>query len=343
MAGKRTAAGAPGRARYLVTGGAGYIGSHMVLALLEAGAAVTVIDNLSTGHRAAVPADARLLVADLANRDAISAIVAEAAWDAVFHFAALTLVGDSMRQPFTYLRDNALGGLNLIEACAAAGVRRLVLSSTANLFGQTDRMPIADDAPVAPGSPYGDSKWFLERTLLWADSIHGLRSASLRYFNAAGADPAGRAGEDHRPETHLIPAAIDAALGRRPPLQVFGTDYPTEDGTCIRDYVHVSDLVRAHLRVLELLDQGSVTLNVGTGHGHSVREIIGAVGQVAGRAVPTAAAPRRAGDPARLVADSTRLRRLTGWTPACSDLHRMIETAFAWRLAHPTGYGDPAA
>jgi UDP-glucose 4-epimerase len=326
--------------RFLVTGGAGFIGSHMVLALRDQGAEVVVLDNLCNGHAAAVPAGVRLVVADLRDAPAVREVVAEGAWDAVFHFAALSLVGDSMQAPFTYFRANVVGGLNLIEACVSAGVRRFVLSSTANLFGAPAAIPIPDGAAIQPSSPYGESKRMLEQMLHWADALHGMHSACLRYFNAAGADPGGRAGEDHRPETHLIPAAIDAALGRRPPLAVFGDDYPTADGTCIRDYVHVTDLVQAHLHVLPGLGGGSMALNVGTGRGYSVREVIAAVARVTGRAVPIVAAPRRAGDPAILVADARRLRELTGWTPRLTDLDAMVRTAHAWRVSHPRGYEE---
>ena len=274
------------RSRYLVTGGAGFVGSHVVAALLDRGAEVVVLDNLRQGHRAAVLPGARLVVGDLADPAAADAVLADGPWDAVLHFAALSLVGESMAQPYRYLLGNAVAGIQLIEACVRHGVRRFVLSSTANLFGQPDEVPIAEDARVDPGSPYGESKWMIERALHWADRIHGLRSAALRYFNAAGADPAGRLGEDHDPETHLIPLAIDAALGRRPPLAVFGTDYPTPDGTCVRDYVHVTDLADAHLRVLEVLEARSATYNIGTGTGASVRGIVDAVGRIAGRPVP---------------------------------------------------------
>jgi UDP-glucose 4-epimerase len=219
-------------------------------------------------------------------------------------------------------------------------VPRFVLSSTAALFGAPDEIPITEDAPIDPGSPYGESKLMIERALVWAERIHGLRSAALRYFNAAGADPAGRLGEDHRPETHLIPRAIDAALGRAPELELFGDDYATPDGTCIRDYVHVTDLADAHLRALARLDQGSVTYNLGNGRGASVREVIEAVAQAAGRPVPYRVAPRRPGDPPVLVAASDRIRRETGWTPRFPDLLDMVRTAHAWRLQHPHGYGN---
>ena len=326
--------------RFLVTGGAGYVGSHLVLVLAARGAAVTVLDNLRQGHRAAIPAGVRLVEADLADAAAVDAVLADGPWHAVFHFAALSLVGESMREPFRYLLENAGNGIRLIEACARHQVPRFVLSSTANLFGAPETIPIAEDAAIDPGSPYGESKRMIERALVWADRVHGLRSACLRYFNAAGADPDGRLGEDHDPETHLIPLAIDAALGRRPELQVFGTDYPTPDGTCIRDYIHVSDLAAAHLAVLDRLDHASVTYNLGNGQGASVRDVIRTVQEVTGRPVPHRIAPRRPGDPPVLVASSARLRRETGWTPRFPELCAIVRTAAAWREAHPGGYGD---
>jgi UDP-glucose 4-epimerase len=323
--------------RFLVTGGAGYVGSHTALALTEAGHEVVVFDNLRQGHARALPPGARLVVGDLADPAGVNAVLADGAWDGVLHFAALSLVGESMREPFRYLLENAANGIKLIEACVQHGVQRFVLSSTAALFGNPTRIPIPEDAEIDPGSPYGESKLMLERALHWADRIHGLRSASLRYFNAAGADPAGRLGEDHDPETHLIPLVIDAALGRRPPLQVFGNDYPTPDGTCIRDYVHVADLAQAHLLALGCLER-SVWFNLGNGQGHSVLEVIAAVERVSGRNVPYRIAPRRPGDPAMLVASSALIRAQTGWNPRFPDLHDIVRTAFDWRLAHPDGY-----
>jgi UDP-glucose 4-epimerase len=257
----------------------------------------------------------------------------------VFHFAALSLVGESMREPFRYLAENGVTGIRLIEACVRHKVPRFVLSSTAALFGLPDVVPIPEAARVDPGSPYGESKWMVERALHWADRIHGLRGACLRYFNAAGADPAGRLGEDHRPETHLIPLVIDAALGRRPELSVFGADYDTPDGTCIRDYVHVTDLADAHLLALAALDQGSVTWNLGNGAGHSVLEVIRAVERESGRPVPYRVAPRRPGDPAVLVAGADRARQ-AGWHPRYAELDAIVRTALRWREAHPDGYAD---
>ena len=326
-------------ARFLVTGGAGYVGSHLVALLAAQGAEVVVFDSLRQGHRAAVPAGARLVVADLADAGALDATLADGPYDAVFHFAALSLVGESMAQPMRYLLDNAALGMRLIDACIRHGVPRFILSSTANLFGLPDSVPIAEDARIAPASPYGESKLMIERALFWADQLHGLRSACLRYFNAAGADPAGSLGEDHEPETHLIPLVIDAALGRRPPITVFGTDYPTLDGTCIRDYVHVTDLGHAHLCALRQLDRRSVTYNLGNGQGHSVREVIASVERVLGRPVPAVFGDRRAGDPPVLVASSERIRHEAGWAPQFADLDGIVGSAARWRVAHPSGYG----
>ena len=329
--------------RYLVTGGAGFVGSHLVAALLDRNDHCTVADNFQTGHRAAVLPGARLVTLDLHDAAAVDALVSDGPWDAVFHFASRSLVAESMREPYRYFSENLNTALRLIEACVHHGVRRFVLSSTAALFGSPTSMPIDEDYPILPHSPYGESKWMIERALHWADSIHGLRSACLRYFNAAGADPAGRLGEHHDPETHLIPLVIDAALGRRPELLIFGNDYATPDGTCIRDYVHVTDLAAAHLLAVERLDGGSVRYNLGTGTGHSVQDVIRAVEHVSGRTVPTRLVARRHGDPAALVADSTRMRRETGWQPRFAALDEMVATALAWRIANPAGYASGPA
>jgi UDP-glucose 4-epimerase len=330
------------RKRYLVTGGAGFVGSHIVAALLEREAEVVVFDNLSIGHRAAVLPGATLIVGDLADATAMDEVVGAGPWDAVFHFAALSLVGESVRLPFKYLLENGVNGIQLIGACVRHKVPRFVLSSTANLFGTPDRIPIDEAARIDPASPYGESKFMVERALHWANEIHGLRSACLRYFNAAGSDPEGRLGEDHDPETHLIPLAIDAVLGRRPPLAIFGSDYDTPDGTCIRDYVHVADLADAHIRVLGRLDHRSVRYNVGTGRGYSVKEIAESVSRIAGRRVPAMMAPRRMGDAAVLIAGAEALRADTGWAPRYADVDEVVATAFRWREAHPSGYGKKA-
>ena len=326
--------------RFLVTGGAGYVGSHLVAALVERGETVVVLDNLRTGHRRAVPPDVQLVVADLADADTVDALLADGPWHAVFHFASLTQVGESMRLPFRYLIDNGGNGMRLIEACVRHGVSRFVLSSTAALFGVPSSEPIPEDAPIDPQSPYGDGKWFLERTLHWASVVHGLRYATLRYFNAAGADPTGRYGEDHRPESHLVPLVIDAALGRRAELEVYGDDYATPDGTCLRDYVHVTDLATAHLLALEHLERDSITVNLGNGVGHSVLQVIETVRRVSGRPVPYRMSPRRPGDTAVLVASSERAKRELGWQPRYADLDEIVRTALMWREAHPNGYGD---
>jgi UDP-glucose 4-epimerase len=329
-----------GPVRYVVTGGAGFVGSHVVLALLERGASVVVLDNLSQGHREAVPAGVELVVADLADHHRIDALLAREPWDAVLHFASLSLVNDSMLRPFQYFIENACNGIHLIDSCVRQGVGKFVLSSTANLFGTPDQGPISENSPLDPCSPYGESKWMIERALRWAEQVHGLRHACLRYFSAAGADPLGRAGEDHTPETHLIPLVIDAALGRRRDVAIFGDDYPTPDGTCVRDYIHVTDLATAHLLALDRLEQRSVTYNLGNGAGYSVLQVIQSVERVTGRPVPTRIAPRRAGDPALLVSASDLIKRETGWTPQFADLDDMVRTAYVWRQAHPDGYAS---
>jgi UDP-glucose 4-epimerase len=328
--------------RYLVTGGAGFVGSHVVLALLDQGHEVVVFDNLSQGHRAAVPAAATLIEGDLADARLLGAVLGDGRWDGVLHFAALSLVGESMQQPFRYLLENATNGIRLIQACVQHGIRRFVLSSTANLYGNAGNEPIRETTPIDPGSPYGESKLMIEQALRWADTCCDLRSARLRYFNAAGADALGRAGEDHDPETHLIPIVIDATLGRRSEIAVFGTDYPTPDGTCIRDYIHVADLADAHIRALDPLDDRSVTYNLGTGRGNSVLEVIRSVERIGGQHVPVRFAGRRAGDPAMLVAASDLIQRETGWRPHYMALDDIVRTAWAWREAHPHGMRDAA-
>jgi UDP-glucose 4-epimerase len=326
--------------RYLVTGGAGYVGSHVVKALVDRGDEVVVVDDLRQGHRAAVPPAVELVQADLADRRRVAEVFAGWRFDAVLHFAALSLVGESMRDPLRYCIDNLSNSLIVADAAVKAGCHRFVLSSTAALFGFPKRIPIDEAADVAPVSAYGESKLMVERGLDWADQVHGLRSASLRYFNAAGADPSGTIGEDHDPETHLIPLAIGAAMGTRPPLTVFGTDYPTPDGTCIRDYVHVTDLADAHLRALTRLERGSCRFNIGNGTGYSVKQVMDSVERISGRPVPHSLGPRRPGDPAVLVASSARLREETGWSPRFGELDDIVRTAWAWHSTHPKGYGD---
>jgi UDP-glucose 4-epimerase len=328
-------------ATYLVTGGAGFIGSHLVKVLRRRGDTVVVLDNLRQGHRAAVPDDVVLIEADLADQAALRAVFAAHRFDAVFHFAALSLAGESMRMPLHYVRENLSNAMNLAEAAVNAGCLRFVLSSTAALFNPPeDGSAISEDAVPDPQNAYGDSKLMIERGLAWAEQAHGLRFAALRYFNAAGCDQEGVLGEDHDPETHLIPLAIDAALGRRGPLPVFGHDYPTRDGTAIRDYIHVDDLAAAHLAVLEPLERGSCRYNLGTGRGTTVREIVEAVQRVSGLKVPVEPAPRRAGDSPSLVARSDRFQADTGWAPRWRRLDDLVSSAWTWRRNHPGGYAS---
>ena len=329
--------------RYLVSGGAGYVGSHVVLALLDAGHDVVVVDDLSTGHRGAVPEGATFIHANLSERKRLNEVFAAWKFDAVFHLAALSLVGESMKEPLRYCRENLANGTSLAEAAVRAGCLRFVFSSTAAVFGVPKVTPIPVDAPTTPVNPYGLSKLMMEQALAWAEGANGLHSASLRYFNAAGADPLGRAGEDHTPETHLIPRAIMATMGKAPPLHVFGTDYDTPDGTAIRDYVHVADLAAAHIAVLPRLERGSVRYNIGNGAGHSVREVMAAVERVSGRKVPHENGPRRAGDPPSLVASSALIRAETGWAPKHADLDDIVRTAWNWHAANPLGYAEREA
>jgi UDP-glucose 4-epimerase len=322
----------------LVTGGAGYIGSHVVHELLDRGHRVVVLDNLSQGHREAVPSGASLIVADLRDRAALDLLFGEYRFDAILHFAANSLVGQSMREPFRYVGDNVIAALTLIETAITHGVRRFVLSSTCAIFGEPERVPIDEEVAKRPANPYGESKLMIEQVLAWADRIHGLKSACLRYFNAAGAHPTHPIGEDHSPETHLIPIALEAALGQRSHVEIFGDDYPTPDGTCIRDYIHVLDLADAHIRVLDRLHEKSWRLNVGIGRGFSVREVLAAVRRVSGQPVPERIGPRRAGDPPVLIAAPGRIQAALGWQPRYTDLDEIVATAWAWRSRFPRGF-----
>jgi UDP-glucose 4-epimerase len=308
--------------RILVTGGAGYIGSIVTERLVEQGADVVVYDNLSQGHAAAVDPGALLIEGDLADPGQLEQAFARQRIDAVMHFAGHTLVGESWAKPFLYLGANVRHGLTLLETAVAHGVGRFVLSSTANLFDRPERMPIEPDARIEPGSPYGESKYILERVLAWLERTSGLR------------------GEDHDPETHLIPRVLQVALGQRPSVQVLGGDYPTPDGTCVRDYVHVLDLADAHLLALQALERGSCTYNLGNGQGFSVQQVIDVARAVTGHAIPTELRERRSGDPAVLIADATAARRELGWQPRHADLRAIVESAWRWHQARPNGYGD---
>ncbi len=326
----------------LVTGGAGYIGSAAAAALLDAGHSVTVFDNLSHGHHAAVPAGARFVLGDLADRPAPAELFAAGPYDAVMHFAAYIEAGESMQDPGKFFQNNVGGSLNLIEACVRHGVRRFVLSSTAAIFASSDE-PLREDSLVQPPNAYGESKRIVEQMLAWYHRIHGLGYATLRYFNAAGALP--ERGEAHQPESHLIPRVLSVALGQAPAVPLFGTDYPTPDGTCIRDYIHIADLVSAHLLVLEALssnaDQASrsaLAYNLGNGAGYSNLQVIETARAVTGRPIPVEPRPRREGDAPRLVAASDRIRRELGWQPRFTALEDIIASAWDWHRAHPQGY-----
>jgi len=327
--------------KVIVTGGAGYIGSVCAAELLAAGHDVIVVDNLYQGHRAAVPPGAIWHHADLGDAAQVAGLFRQhRGIDGVLHFASYTLVGESMQQPFRYLRDNLVAGANLFEHAVAAGVGRFIVSSTANLFDRPERMPIEPDEHIVPGSPYGESKFFLERTLAWMERIYGVRYACLRYFNAAGGTP--QRGEDHSPEHHLIPIVLQVALGQREHLTIFGDDYPTRDGTCVRDYVHVLDLAQAHILALQALDRlGSRVYNLGNGTGFTIREVVRVAEVVTGRPIPCVVGPRRPGDPAELVASAARIRAELGWAPRYPTLEQIVGSAWQWHRAHPHGYGDP--
>jgi UDP-glucose 4-epimerase len=329
--------------RILVTGGAGYIGSVSVAALLEAGHDVSVLDDLTTGHRAAVPDGARLHEGSYGDMAAVRRILEADGIEAVLHCAARSLVGESAADPAKYYRDNVAGGVALLEACRESGVGRLVFSSTAAVYGTPDETPITEDAPLKPINPYGETKRAFEGALTWYGTAYGLRSVSLRYFNVAGATES--LGEVHDPETHLIPNVLAAAEGRTE-LRIFGDDYPTPDGTCIRDYIHVADLADAHLRALEATqpddDRTATPLvcNLGNGGGFSVREVLAAAERVVGRPIPHTVADRRPGDPPVLVASAARAGAVLGWRPRHPSIDEMVGSAWAWRQRHPNGYED---
>jgi UDP-glucose 4-epimerase len=322
--------------KILVTGGAGYIGSIATEQLIKAGYSVVVIDNLSMGHKEAIHPDAAFVQGDLANKAAIDAVLAEHKPEGVMHFASNTLVGESMEAPFLYLGDNVTNAANLLSSMVEHGVKKFIISSTANLFDDPERMPISEMERIVPGSPYGESKFFIERMLYWLEITHGLRYACLRYFNAAGAS--GERGEDHTPETHIIPLILQVALGQRDEITVFGDDYDTPDGTCVRDYIHICDLAQAHILALEALDQGSRTYNLGNGNGFSVQQVIDTARKITGHAIPSRIGGRRAGDPGTLVADSAKIRSELGWAPRYGDLETIVGMAWRWHVDHPNGY-----
>ncbi len=322
--------------KVFVTGGAGYIGSVVVEQLIAANESVIVFDNLSQGHRAAVHPAAVFVEGDLADRSAIDAALSQHRPDAVMHFASKTLVGESMQKPFLYLGDNITTGLNLLQSMVEHGVKSVILSSTANLFDQPERMPIDESERIVPGSPYGEPKFILERVLHWLDRICGVRFACLRYFNAAGATLT--RGEDHYPELHLIPLVLQVALGKREKISIFGDDYPTRDGTCVRDYIHVIDLAQAHILALGALEVGSRFYNLGNGEGFTVKEVVDTAREITGQSIRADIAPRRPGDPAVLVAASNKIRKELGWTPRYPHVREIIESAWRWHQANPDGY-----
>lgn len=324
----------------LVAGGAGYIGSVCVELLLEAGYNVAVVDNLQRGHRQAVSPEAHFFHGDIADEEFVGEILRSFSPDVVMHFCALSLVGESVEKPLLYYQNNVAAGMALVRTMLAHDVRKIIFSSTAAVYGEPIETPIHEDHPKDPVNPYGRSKLMFEQILADLAASDGLRSVSLRYFNAAGATALH--GEDHRPETHLIPLILEAAAGQREHVTVYGTDYPTPDGSCIRDYIHVADLARAHILALEKLDarEGAESFNLGNGQGFSVLEVIAAAEEVIGRTIPVRYGPRRAGDPAVLVASSERIQRELGWKPQIPDIRAIIESAWQWKLRHPRGYEE---
>jgi len=322
----------------MVIGGAGYIGSHMVRLLDRHGHQVTVLDNLSTGFQESVKAG-ELVVGEMGDRELVRSLLRTRQIDAVMHFAACALVGESVTDPAKYYRNNAVNTLNLLETMRECDVRRMVFSSTCATYGVPETVPITESEKQAPINPYGFTKLIVEKALSDYALAYGFGFAALRYFNAAGASPNGDIGEDHDPETHLIPIVLQVALGQRDDVTVFGNDYPTPDGTCVRDYIHVDDLASAHLLALEKLGRGTqLQLNLGTGNGFSVRQVIDACEKVTGCRIEQKDGPRRAGDPPELVADASLARRTLGWEPRYQDVESIVETAWKWHQAHPHGY-----
>jgi UDP-glucose 4-epimerase len=325
----------------LVTGGAGYIGSHTVAELLEQGREVVILDNLQKGHQKAL-LGGKFYKGDLRDNEFLDQVFASEKIDSVIHFAADSLVGESVQEPYKYYHNNVYGTLNLLNKMKQYGVGKIVFSSTAATYGEPESTPILETDKTNPTNPYGETKLAMEKMMKWFDNAYGIRYVALRYFNAAGAHPSGKIGEDHSPESHLIPIVLQVALGKREHISIYGDDYPTPDGTCIRDYIHVSDLAVAHLLALENLEKGgeSTVYNLGSGNGFSVREIIEETRRVTGHPIPQVIAPRRAGDPAVLVASSRKIKEELGWKPRYEDVATIISTAWEWHRSHPDGYGD---
>lgn len=324
----------------LVLGGAGYIGSHAIDQLIEKGYDVAVVDNLLTGHRQAVHTDARFYEGDIRDKEFLRGVFQKETIEGVLHFAASSLVGESVEKPLVYFNNNVYGMQVLLEVMHEFDVKRIVFSSTAATYGEPKESPITEESPTNPKNPYGESKLMMEKMMKWCDEAYGMRYVALRYFNVAGAKNDASIGEDHTPETHLVPIILQVALGQRESLAIYGDDYDTPDGTCIRDYVQVEDLIAAHILALEYLKAGNESnfFNLGSNKGYSVTEMLEAAREVTGRDIPAKIAPRRAGDPSRLVASSEKARAILGWAPEYTDVKEIIKTAWAWHESHPNGY-----
>ncbi len=328
--------------KILVCGGAGYIGSHTVYELIEQGHEVVVADNLCKGHKKAVHKDAKLYIGDLRDAEFLDKVFAENKIDAVIDFAAFSLVGESCSEPLKYFDNNVYGTVRLLEAMVRAGVKKIVFSSTAATYGEPENIPILESDRTLPTNPYGESKLTVEKILKWSDAAYGIKYVALRYFNAAGAHISGEIGEDHSPETHLIPIILQVALGQRAQIAMFGDDYPTPDGTCVRDYIHVTDLADAHIKAIEKLfrDETSAVYNLGNGTGFSVKEVVEETRRVTGKEIKAVVEGRRAGDPSTLIATSEKAMRELNWKPRFNTLTQIIETAWNWHKNHPNGYTD---
>ena len=326
----------------LVLGGAGYIGSHAVDQLINKGYKVVVIDNLLTGHRAAVHKEATFYEGDIRDKAFVTSVFEKEAIEGVIHFAASSLVGESVEKPLKYFNNNVYGMQIVLEVMEAFDVKNIVFSSTAATYGEPEVSPIVEITPTNPKNPYGESKLMMEKMMKWCDNAYGMKYVALRYFNVAGAKRDATIGEDHTPETHLVPIILQVALGQREALSIFGDDYDTPDGTCIRDYVHVEDLIAAHILALEYLEAGneSNVFNLGSNNGYSVKEMLDAAREVTGKKIPAIVAPRRAGDPSSLVASSSKASEVLGWKPEYTDVKKIIETAWNWHVSHPNGYQD---
>ena len=326
----------------LICGGAGYIGSHNVRAFAQKGEEVIVVDNLETGHRASVPEGIKFYHADIRDSEALDKVFAENSIEAVVHFCAYSLVGESMEKPLKYFDNNVGGMISLLEAMHKHEVKRIIFSSTAATYGEPKKIPIIETDPTIPTNPYGESKRIMEKMMNWVSRLHDIRYVSLRYFNVAGAWHDGSIGEDHHPESHLVPLILQVPLGKRDHITIYGDDYPTQDGTCIRDYIHTEDLARAHILALEYLRNGgeSNIFNLGSGDGYSVMEMITAARKVTGHPIPAQVGTRRPGDPAKLVADSSKAQDILKWKPEITRMEDIIATAWKWHSSHPNGYND---